>query len=1353
VLVNAYNSFNDQFPGYYAFQAEAVSDTENVPSKISSAAKMLLKSQVPELLNGSIGSVLDSATPLGDGSYDYKLLAQQNRGPLFWANQIYDLLKDYSGIVKVMMDNPSVSLMEERLGSLLGSELTPNIRYNVWELLSAARNMATDVTLDPWNLSVKTELTGYLEALVNVKRKDDWNPFDSSAYAWGIDGSNITLEPSHLAMLAATSVYTPFRSHVGDEDYIAALRFISGDSTTSSSDQVSDIVSLFNHIKDLRKPLYFRDDDMRSAELSNVWGLKNEEYNGLGYRATLNSLVDAVNRGANTSFFTVRGRFQAAADANSWEFFQAPSVPASSIPTNEADKAVWDRMSESSRISADADVTADVYTRDLLSVGDAQGIWSFTSMAFRNMYQNMRNTSLLGERGDSLLYMNVFGDVVLSDNTVVIPGVANPLIFTDQYGYNPYSVMFMNNYPQLAYDVDTLSVINQTDFRKSILIGESGTVTDVVSYLGSDYSRWNPLNVAYGSSSLITPGAMSGSIPWNENWILDIKPDTDTLAARNLTKSGITFYPYFYGGNTPAGPLFYMFIRFRPFSSLRRATSGALEPLTSNIGDFSNVMLFQQAVTSDNVTLFPYHRDETDPTSNDSFKIPKYIAQNMYWYLLGGAATKSSAVDVYTPGVLDEVYLYENVLVEMLQGSSQVILYEKNASISTKLLGSDADATMDGAKKAARSLFLNFSDVTGVLGIGSAEDNALFGAIIGVLREYALIIFAIFLVIFIFRFIRSGSLVHTVVMTGIAGAFLFLFIYVLPTWLPIGYNAVTNLFTEGLVSDTLLYKAEQYSATYAEAKRVDIESDYDASTASITVDRLSEQELRGFSDRYKIPYDSFRYGGKVVLDPNIGLYVQGGAFKINLDVLLVNNPIQGQYVSVEGSSPSYQLENLKLASSVMDFYTPFYLLEDGLVQTLNSLLSTYTIPRTTSEYLDGFAKDSYVVASYTNSIPFLYPDKYNLIDGLSPMESLKLTAAFPEPSDILNMRDWVNDPDSYVAADGSGIVNTWWYSIMLKNGFYEPEVGEDRRADLIEYVNYHTRRYLIENQPIIGLVSDENLIKVTALQAMLFFNTRISQIGGWSYPLSYNQEDLKLSDVFITALTSNEERYVKHNFDLVSYVADGYGVVGLVLLIILLGASMLFVLVIQYSLPILYILLAVFVTVRLLTNRPLGGVVRGYAKVSIGVILIYTLFVVSLSQLPSVITGTGLFVALAIIAILLLYVLVVMFVGFFSDFLQMGNSGIAAAFERAPLTGALARPYQAATRVIPSSIYATNVAPVRVNAVDGTYARNSYSAYDTLDLDDFGTREYILRALRDDTGVRFDQARPDVRFSRQRLSD
>ena len=76
--------------------------------------------------------------------------------------------------------------------------------------------------------------------------------------------------------------------------------------------------------------------------------------------------------------------------------------------------------------------------------------------------------------------MNAFGDIVLDDNMVVLPGLANPIMWDSDAAYNPYTAAFMNTYPSILYKATYYSLYDKLDLNKFVLFSDNsdkGSIT------------------------------------------------------------------------------------------------------------------------------------------------------------------------------------------------------------------------------------------------------------------------------------------------------------------------------------------------------------------------------------------------------------------------------------------------------------------------------------------------------------------------------------------------------------------------------------------------------------------------------------------------------------------------------------------------------------------------------------------------------------------------------------------------------------------------------------------------------------------------------------------------------------
>lgn len=1348
-----------------------------------------LYSTIPNLVVPKLAEVfrqldLENAVSGGENnkqlSGDFDSIISLNTELLYWTGEIFTSLGDfdndfadlYNWNSKQFEPNPNLwtqiknflDINQTELSKTVNKGLKGDIR-EIMELISKAIVTKNSIKTNPtgeWFATLPGQLEYQIQAFANVTRSEQAPEGSYSYDTWAKPNSEdaIQLTSVYIAMLSATSIYRPFQSKVGDIDYMETLRYLTGNTGTTSEQNAEkeQIIGLFNSVKDKRKPLYFVPADtlknVSSVESNkNLFGYSYSDIRGQATRITLQDLIQAAEEEKNIALLTVRGEFTSAPDSNSWAFYQAPLYSTFSKDENTP-----------VNIPAERTVSGENYTRALYEIGGDPGIYMSNLLVFINAYKDLRGFASLELQKSSYLYMNVFGDIVLSDNTVIVPGAANPVIYNMEYGYNPYTVAFMNYYPKLAQDSINLRVLAKSDFGKYMILADKTDNQLMLKYFQQDFqsnqrvfTRDNVKELASGTVK--TDSGFSGGkrsdfyLRYSELRFRKVQSSENATIVK--TAPAVSIYPFFYAGYTDNGPRFYSMLWLANTSRLEQVGVPSETFVGTPPEEKQVALVVEQTITSEGLTLFPYSPDENIRTGQgaDLYAIPKAIALNMYWYFMRDSDMKLGA-KLHNDTIRSD-FIFNNIIAEMLQGYEYVTAYEKNIILTDLVLDGDKEATLSKFRDVAQSLMDNIGSFDGVLGITSAYSNPIFGQVLKVLRNFFWIILAVFLVVFVIRYMKRGDMLYVAIMSVLSAVFLWMFIYIIPAYLPLVYNSAGSMLTEGLVADTVLYNAEKYSTTYGTAKILNVEGDYDTATLSITLYRMSEYQLEDFAKRFggaewQVFFDSFRYGGKVVLNPDIGMFIQGDCIKLNVDVLLLNNPITGSYKKGEYGY-FYQLSANQLSMETLNYYFPFFDLEDGLIHTLNLMLEMYTIPRTTANYADGLVKDAYILFNYTNSAPFLYEGNYTNMPGLTPVELVKLEKVFSNAKDFLNMTEWVKEPTEEMQ-------QSLWYNTMVKHGFYDVEYvnpgvsnetrltaeAEKRLDDLIEYVNYHTKRYLVENQPIIGIISDENLIKVTTLQAAFYFNSYISDFGGWVYPWGFNQEELKLNDVFITALTPNNDRFIKHNFNLVDYVATSHGTWGLGFLICILFFGVMFTMLVKFSMPILYIALALLVIYRLILDRSLGQLLTGYLKATCAMAGIYTCFILILSLVPKLTSGMIMLVVLAVVNLLLFFTTIIIMLGFFGDITNLGNYGIKRALTGNPVTGFWANPISNLINNISKTVSAT---PVYSHAEQEV----AFSGEDPQK----ANRRYILNSMNDSEGSGSNSTvrEPRMTFSRTVLRD
>lgn len=1215
-------------------------------------------------LNNLLDAFEDNATTLGNtGVIDQILKDSEESAPTFGL-----LVKPSTGL------NFTTSLFDT-ISAYFNSQASIYLQEAVFEFLEFAKDYDFSETLDEQDLiKVELEKKYVIESLATVQRVEDAYERDYSINAWEpISGKTFELSSAYIAMLATTAVYTPFVSNTSSQDYLEALAYLAGNSS-------DDILTLYDKIKDYKKPLYaftldssciVNPEDSKNTTSSNY----ANTYSGDATRVTLSMFQDYVTKGTNVIFASIQGEFVVGEDTNSYTFYKAHG---------DATSASDGGSFYGNVIIADDKVTTSNYTPVVFSLGTEAGNPALGRLLMSNVFLNLRNTSVLKKNDHSVLYVDVIGNIILSDGTVIVPAAANPIFYHADGGYNPYTVAFQNNYPSFVADSTSTVVYSEQENGKmfyqmnaesytawySVIAGVTTAVAGVALTVFSGGTLTVPAALLIGGAGAVAGAGLTtgleqlsnrqGMIEGSSLHINSIKSNsvkgatTPFFSSSETSSDGVSMFPYFYTGDNEMLSI-YTKLTLKGDS----VNKNFLAYLGGNNDQDNAVLHFNSVFTPAGKPVFPYIVSDRQIAIDTDYYAAKMIASNMYWfYTFDGTASPS---DKSTGSLLDG-YLFENFIIEGLQGTKTATQYEKDILVSNVVLLDETNAFETALLDIAETVLDTIADIQGVLGIVPADSNPIFGSVMRFFVENSLYFYIMFVAVFIFRYLRRGDLLYVGVMSVASCIFFYLFCYILPVYVPMAYNSTSSIVTENLISEILLYNSERYSTTYANASIAGLTEDYDTKTTSITIYRMNEKQLKVFSEQYDIDFELFRYGDIYILDSNIGLYVQGDSLKVNLDVFLYNNPIYGSYVTDDGVT-RYVLSSDKMSSSAFEYYSVFYLLEDGFVSTLNSLLDNFTIERRTTTYLDGFVKDSFVVYNYMLSAPFLYPDEYQEIQGLDYVtQILKYEQAFPDASDFLKIGTWIHEPTDEMK-------ESLWYKTLFANGYYDTELGAMRRDSLIEYVNYQTKLYMIRHLVGTSIVSDENLIKSIACNAMFAFNARVSELGSMLYPISYNQEELGLHDVFLSTFTEDADRFISLQFDLVAYVLDEYGVMCLFVLVLILIIALCVILVMNLSFPLLYIALSVNILVRLIIDKPLGPALRGFVKSMTLLLSIYTIFLLVLTKASEVLSGLSLVVVLLAIFLLIFSWLFALIKGFFKNVFEFGDGMYGTTFSQNPVTG------------------------------------------------------------------------------------
>jgi hypothetical protein len=1172
-------------------------------------------------------------------SAEYAKTLQVHKEEIRYMYRIIEVLQNENIEMKSMLGigtNDDASSLSTLSNSVSAALIINDTKYT--GLIQVGRSWSKDEASGTFDVGVNSK-GKTLEKLAHVTEKSNPQEGEIGADRWvresgfGDQDGKFRLQDTYIAMIAATALYKPFSSHVGDKDYLNALAGLTGSNYKA-------VEALYNEIKDYKKPLYAVEDagwwKNRIAGASKTTSVA-ENYSGKVRMLSVGDFLERISNEGVTGLVVVKGKFTTGEDANSYVYFQdssaallertqaaqkpaatpatpttttpapATTTPPATPPTTES------AVKKGLIVSADKEITTGQLSSSVFEFGYEHG-YPITGLALLRNYKNKaKEADSITNKNSRYLYLNPIGDIVLDDNTVIVPAAANPMLYDETLGYNPYTVAFMNAYPTVAVSQKgDLRITAPQDPGKYLYMAESDEL---------------------GAKSVF------------------IQIQGETSLAVTHSKKPIAIYSDFFNTNGKTEKIFSKTNGSIPgfFSNLlvgALATVG-VTPLTGGLG----AVKVDDQFSVGNTPLFPYYSE-----MDDTGAIGKIVARNLY----KSYKTDGSQAIGNTNGRLKEDFIFRNILLEGLNGSLYASVYSKNMTQDYEAMVNQGFGRFKVmVRDWAKEVLSSFGKVDGVLGMKNRYQDPILGKFLLVVDDYFWYIMFFLFLVFIIKFMRDRmSLVYTVLMSAVAICVVFGFVRIIPVYMPGLYNLVVNNSSKDLSYQILATKAEKYFQTYGKGGQIDEKGKFVISTTSLNLFKLTDRQMKNLEEKYKINTRDLISGKSYIVDGQNGVYLEGDTLKVNVDMLMSTNPITGSYVDIMGEKV-YQMKSEKIYPSVIDYYIPYYQIIDGFTKTLNDLLRVYHIPRATSTYAKGFEKDSYMVFSYINSAPFLVEGPFSQQSGdIRPEEVEKLSATFTESGriDFLNLTTLLSNSTTEMK-------ETLWYQTLQQNGYLDDtDLSIKKRNDLVDAVNYQTKKFLIDIKPQVGLISDENLIKMVGLQAVTILNQKASEYGNWMSPISLNYQEYKMEDVLLAAFTNDYSRFVSQNMDVVNYIADNSNIMVLLIFIGDLCLAFLITMIIQFAIPILYLMFGLMLIVRFMAGSRLKAATTGYLKISGLIYACFSLFVMTLGWV------SGIKVEYAVIGIGIVYLLIVIVLfqvltSVIFNFSEMGNSKINEKFD------------------------------------------------------------------------------------------
>lgn len=310
------------------------------------------------------------------------------------------------------------------------AELNAEFQHYIVDVATSER----DDTLARLNINDDSSV---LEALFNAKQED---------YGIGYTGSVALVSNELKAILAAESVYVPLVSKLGCDAYIQALRGLYGD----DEEAADTLVQLYNLKKGYKKPLYKR-------SLSNTGIISSE-----GTLITIQEFVDAINSGESFALSSCKGKFFSNSNSGTWWYLPTKETVADGCNLAIAeitDGILTDEVMSKAFEATESKIDRNAFNQPILTITSkmANQQYNMAYIVMKNILTGVSLEKYLGNARMQYLYVNMFGDIVTQDDIVILPALANPIIY--KYGdgsnlYMPYTAAFMNYYP---FPIDSYS--------------------------------------------------------------------------------------------------------------------------------------------------------------------------------------------------------------------------------------------------------------------------------------------------------------------------------------------------------------------------------------------------------------------------------------------------------------------------------------------------------------------------------------------------------------------------------------------------------------------------------------------------------------------------------------------------------------------------------------------------------------------------------------------------------------------------------------------------------------------------------------------------------------------------------
>lgn len=934
------------------------------------------------------------------------------------------------------------------------------IAYHVMQI-DDSRNPATyisDLTYTMWELafsaSSDTPPTDTNDLIESVDVRSDAMALMSNCtinngtILMPTDGSEPGLKQIGYVILAAGCTYDPFVSHSCDDAYMSVVRAF-----LKSDEQYDDILKVLQVAANTKKPLYVTEgsnSDWKKA--TDLESISMADY----HWATLKDVLE-IDKNKTKAYALMKGQMTPSqVDASTWEYTNYGTQNGNSAGSttgvtvtnpNATDQTVSANTTQGTVSpglvtvgSQQVQASATQMTKPVMMTAgreenffttDATGfpavVGGMTSVIINNAAVDAKGHAAIQRADREMLFMNGLGDIVLSDNTIILPAVANPLMYgygddytgknpeefmdlfvdptADYKAYYPYTAAFMNHYPTASVGVDKkLEVSNANDLNKFLICVDSNTLyAKRLTKIGESAKL-----TATGGVTVCTIHGSSFNVTQNQDEGLSVLVIAEGKGGFNW--HNVNLGAFFAGvgggavigfkagaaggaaGGTLAGPA--GTAAGGATGAIVGGVSGGVLGAAVSVSKWNQTLFITRggAMTGSGLSFFPLNTSSAD-IADDYLEVAAPLTTSALRFI--STTEEVSGVRESSGRFRVDHYIIE-CCGEAMLGNQYSETFDKNYQVSYEDLVNDSGGRfLKFVSQICESALEYLGRIDGVLAVKGPYSNKFFNIVVRFIQQFYLLIAAALMIIVAAKFLKGHYNMIYVVFLGVLCICGFeVYANWMPTMVPSIYNFAVNDAIEDIVWSTVAHQAEQYGETYKDSDRKDPSTGYiKPYTATITLYTLSNAEMESIVERVAITDEMLRSGTQVFLDNDAGIFVQGNQIKMSVDKLLTNNSIRGLYQSqwntlgadttnsafippineVTNDNPySVQLQSSYV--SLESYYTPFDHFERAFMINLNTFANIFRIERNQFSYDNGkIYKDAFLVQAFIHSGIFTSP--------------------------------------------------------------------------------------------------------------------------------------------------------------------------------------------------------------------------------------------------------------------------------------------------------------------------------------------------------------------------------------------